>query len=224
MCSLLWQYVSIKADSEESLHGGLLSPPPHAWLTPYLIQHSQPSHDRLWRTQKTKEEASRRTGTPERVKRQKQRELTRACCYNKDDTISIIGATQWPWSTRTDKNKVWLNQPLQLEGLNIVMLVRDWPEQKHSQKHLTWAKEKNNWTVAQWSKILFSDESKFCISFGNQGPRVWRKSGEAQNPCCLKSSVKFPQSVMILAAMSSAGLVHCVFWSPQSTQTSTRNF
>ncbi len=66
-------------------------------------------------------------------------------------------------------------------------------------------------TVAQWSKVLFSDESKFCISFGNQGPRVWRKTGEAQNPCCLKSSVKFPQSVMIWAAMSSAGVVHCVF-------------
>ncbi len=78
--------------------------------------------------------------------------------------------------------------------------------QRQRQKHLTWAKEKNNWTVAQWSKVLFSDESKFCISFGNQGPRVWRKSGEAQNPCCLKSSVKFPQSVMIWAAMSSAGV------------------
>ncbi len=60
--------------------------------------------------------------------------------------------------------------------------------------------------LTQWSKVLFSDESKFCISFGNQGPRVWRKSGEAQNPCCLKSSVKFPQSVMIWAAMSSAGV------------------
>ncbi len=59
---------------------------------------------------------------------------------------------------------------------------------------------------AQWSKVLFSDESKFCISFGNQGPRVWRKSGETQNPCCLKSSVKFPQSVMIWASMSSAGV------------------
>ncbi len=34
----------------------------------------------------------------------------------------------------------------------------------------------------------------------------WRKSGEAQNPCCLKSIVKFPQSVMIWAAMSSAGV------------------
>ncbi len=78
--------------------------------------------------------------------------------------------------------------------------------QRQRQKHLTWAVEKNNSTVAQWSKVLFSDKSKFCILFGNQGPRVWRKSGEAQNPCCLKCSVKFPQSVMIWAAMSSAGV------------------
>ncbi len=59
---------------------------------------------------------------------------------------------------------------------------------------------------AQWSKVLFSDESKFCISFGNQGPRVWRKGGEAHSPSCMKSSVKFPQSVMIWGAMSSAGV------------------
>ncbi len=84
-------------------------------------------------------------------------------------------------------------------------------KQKHHQKHLTWAKEKKIWTVAQWSKVLFSDESEFCISFGNQGPRVWRKSGEAQNPRCLKSSVKFPQSVMIWAACHLLVLVHCVF-------------
>ncbi len=78
--------------------------------------------------------------------------------------------------------------------------------QKHRQKHLTWAKEKQNWTVAQCSKVLFSDESKFSFSFVNQGPRVWRKRGETQNPCYLKSSVKFPQSVMIWAAVSSAGV------------------
>ncbi len=43
-----------------------------------------------------------------------------------------------------------------------------------------------------------------------QGPRVWRKSGEAQNPCCLKSSVKFPQSVMIWLPCHLLVLVHCV--------------
>ncbi len=73
------------------------------------------------------------------------------------------------------------------------------------QMHLTWAKEKN-WINAQWSKVLVSDESKFCISFGNQCPRVWRKGGEAHSLSCLKSSVKFPQSVMIWGAMSSAGV------------------
>ncbi len=63
-------------------------------------------------------------------------------------------------------------------------------KQKHRQKHLTWAKEKKNWTVAQWPKVF----------------RVWRKSGGAHNPCCLKSSVKVSQSVMIWAVMSSAGV------------------
>ncbi len=37
-------------------------------------------------------------------------------------------------------------------------------KQKHSQKHFTWAKEKNNWTFAQWSKILFSDKSTLKVS------------------------------------------------------------
>ncbi len=56
--------------------------------------------------------------------------------------------------------------------------------------------------------LLSSPKSSFQMNvhFGNQGPRVWRKSGEAQNLCCLKSSVKFPQFVMIWAAMSSAGV------------------
>ncbi len=85
------------------------------------------------------------------------------------------------------------------------------------QRRLTWAKKNKNWTVAQWSKVLFSDESKFYISFGNQGPRVWRKGGEAQSPSCLKSSVKLPQSVMIWAAMSSAGVGPLCFLKPNVT-------
>ncbi len=31
------------------------------------------------------------------------------------------------------------------------------------QRRLTWPKEKKNWTVAQWSKVLFSDESMYLI-------------------------------------------------------------
>ncbi len=57
------------------------------------------------------------------------------------------------------------------------------------QRHLTWAKEKKNWTVAQWSKVLFSDESNVCISFESQGPRVWRKEKLIAQ---VTWSVKFP--------------------------------
>ncbi|KAI2655711.1 Transposable element Tc3 transposase [Labeo rohita] len=92
-----------------------------------------------------------------------------------------------------------------------------WPLLNHGQRQrrLTWAKEKKKWTVAQWSKVLFSDESKFCISFGNQGPRVWRKDGEA---------FKFPQSVMIWGAMSSAagfGGVGVLDWPANSPDLNT---
>ncbi len=65
-----------------------------------------------------------------------------------------------------------------------IPLVKPLLNHRQRQRRLTWTKEKKNWTVAQWSKVLFSDESKFCISFGNQGPRVWRKGGEAHSPSC----------------------------------------
>ncbi len=87
-----------------------------------------------------------------------------------------------------------------------IPLVKPLLNHRQRQRCLAWAKEKKNWTVAQWSKVIFSDESKFYISFGNQGPRVLRKGGEAHSSSCLKSSVKFPQSVMIWDAISSAGV------------------
>ncbi len=92
-----------------------------------------------------------------------------------------------------------------------IPLVKPLLNHRQRQMRLTWAKEKKNWAVAQWSKFLFSDESKFSISFGNQGPRVWRKGGEAHSPSCMKSSVKFPQSVMIWGEWHLLVLVHCVF-------------
>ncbi len=99
---------------------------------------------------------------------------------------------------RTDVCKTWVSA--------VAFLVKPLLNNRQRQKHLAWAKDKKDWTAAEWSKVMFSDESKFCISFGNQGPRVWRKRGEAQNPRCLRSSVKFPQSVMVWGAMSSAGI------------------
>ncbi len=70
-------------------------------------------------------------------------------------------------------------------------------------------------TSSFYFSITFPPKSIFCFrhifiqmttqsSF--QGSRVWRKVGEAHSPSWLKSSVKFPQSVMIWGAMSSASV------------------
>ncbi len=40
---------------------------------------------------------------------------------------------------------------------------------RQRQKRLAWAKDKKDWTAAEWSKVMFSDESTFCISFGKSG-------------------------------------------------------
>ncbi len=119
---------------------------------------------------------------------------------------SKAGSNTWESFTRSELKLESVHQESPRSDVFRKRATKPLLNQRQRQKRLTWAVEKKNWTVAQWSKVLFSDESKFSISFGIQGPRVWRKSGEAQNPCCLKSSVKFPQSVMIWAAMSSAGV------------------
>ncbi len=104
-----------------------------------------------------------------------------------------------------DLHKEWTEAGVKASRATTLRRVKEFGYSCH-QRHLTWAKEKKNWTVAQWSKVVLFSESKFCISFGNQGPRVWRKGGEAHSPSSVKYSVKFPQSVMIWCAMSSAGV------------------
>ncbi len=96
--------------------------------------------------------------------------------------------------------------------------------QRQRQKHLTWTVEKKNWTVAQWSKVLFSDKSKFCISFGNQGPRVWEEVERHRIHVAWSPVWSFHSQWWFGLPCHLLVLVHCVFWSPQSTQPSTRKF
>ncbi len=55
-------------------------------------------------------------------------------------------------------------------------------------------------------KFSFQMRASFVFHLETKVLRVWRKGGEAHSPSCLKSSVKFPQSVMIWGTMSSAGV------------------
>ncbi len=76
----------------------------------------------------------------------------------------------------------------------------------------------------QWSKVLFSDESKFCISFGNQGPESGGRVERHRIHVAWSPVLSFHSQWWFGLPCHLLVLVHCVFWSPQSTQPSTRKF
>ncbi|CAJ0937271.1 unnamed protein product [Ranitomeya imitator] len=124
------------------------------------------------------------------------------------DRFQTLGNLRKQWTeSGVETSRATVHRRVQEMGYRCrIPQVKPLLNHKQLQRCLTWATEKQHWTVAKWSQVLFSDESKFCMSFGNQGARVWRKTGEKEMPKCLKSSVKYPQSVMVWGAMSAAGV------------------
>uniref|UniRef100_A0AAY5K5B2 Transposase Tc1-like domain-containing protein n=1 Tax=Esox lucius TaxID=8010 RepID=A0AAY5K5B2_ESOLU len=125
----------------------------------------------------------------------------------KQNPFKNVGETHKEWTAAgVSASRITTHRRMQDMGFSCrIPCIKPLLNKTQRQKRLAWAKDKKDWASAEWSKLMFSDESTFCISFGNQGPKVWRKRGEAQNPHCLKSSVKFPQSVMVWGPKSSAG-------------------
>ncbi len=77
--------------------------------------------------------------------------------------------------------------------------------------------------ITQWSKSCFQMKVNFAFHLETRS-QSRRKSEEAQNPCCLKSVWSFHSQWWFGLPCHLLVLVHCVFWSPQSTQPSTRKF
>ncbi|GFU82362.1 transposable element Tcb1 transposase, partial [Trichonephila clavipes] len=73
-------------------------------------------------------------------------------------------------------------------------------------RRLTWAREHSLSTIKDWEKVIFSDESQFCISGNQNSAYVRRRTHEEFSPQCLKPTVKYPTKVMVWGCMSSHGV------------------
>ena len=86
-------------------------------------------------------------------------------------------ATQITLSTQTVRNR------LHEAGLNsrrprvVPRMTAD-----HRRHRLQWAREHSRWNIAQWSNVLFTDESRFTVDHADGGLRVWRGVGQRNNP------------------------------------------
>ncbi|GFW42483.1 transposable element Tcb2 transposase [Trichonephila clavipes] len=47
----------------------------------------------------------------------------------------------------------------------------------HRRHRLQWCREHKNWTTDQWSRVLFTDESRFSTRSDSQRVLIWREIG-----------------------------------------------
>ncbi|UYV66795.1 hypothetical protein LAZ67_4002873 [Cordylochernes scorpioides] len=82
-------------------------------------------------------------------------------------------------STRTISRRLVAN------GLHSCRPLRRLPlTPPNRRQRLEWCRAKSTW-MTEWHRVMFSDESRFCLSSDSRRVRVWRRRGERSNPAAI---------------------------------------
>jgi hypothetical protein len=86
----------------------------------------------------------------------------------------------------------------------------------HKKRRLVFAREHSNWTVEQWSDVMFTDESPFKVFYipNSRNDTVW---GSQEDNVPRADQVKFSPTVMVWGGMTGHGLTDLHFV-PQGTK------
>ncbi|KAK3508628.1 hypothetical protein QTP70_000915 [Hemibagrus guttatus] len=84
-------------------------------------------------------------------------------------------------------------------------------------RRFLWAKAHLKWTVAKWTTVLWSDQSKFEVLLGKLGRYVIRIKEDKDNPSCYLRSVQKPASLMPKAIFTVSKWYHDLQWSRVSS-------
>lgn len=77
-------------------------------------------------------------------------------------------------------------------------------ERGHRISRLRYAQSHVNWSIEDWSKVMFSDESKFMLYKHDGRHRVYRRPGERFKQACIEEKVAYVGgSVLVWAGISS---------------------
>ncbi len=130
-----------------------------------------------------------------------------------ENTVKQADSNTWESFTRSGLKLEWTQAGVSASRVTMLRLLQEKGYQATSETETNirsilprlW--RKRNWTVAQWSKVLFSDKSTLCISLGNQGlEEDWRgtESKLLEVQCDVSSLWWFGVPWRLLV------LVHCV--------------
>ncbi len=83
----------------------------------------------------------------------------------KQNPFKNVGEIHKEWTTAgVSASRTTTHRRMQDMGFSCrIPCVKPLLNNRPRQKRLAWAKDKKDWTAAEWSKVMFSDESKFQI-------------------------------------------------------------
>ncbi|UYV82057.1 Transposase, partial [Cordylochernes scorpioides] len=100
-------------------------------------------------------------------------------------------------STRTISRRLVAN------GLHSCRPLRRLPlTPPNRRQRLEWCRSRSTW-MTEWHRVVFSDESRFCLSSDSRRVRVWRRRGERSNPAAIveRPTVR-PRGIMVWGAIA----------------------
>ncbi|GFW38760.1 putative transposable element [Trichonephila clavipes] len=74
----------------------------------------------------------------------------------------------------------------------------------HRQCRLDFCRPRATWSVTDWRRVIFSDESRFSLSADDHRTRVWRRTGQRSDPAFIvERHTAISQDVTVWGAISS---------------------
>jgi len=76
---------------------------------------------------------------------------------------------------------------------------------RNMKRRLEWCIAHQNWTVEDWRKVIWSDESPFVLRYSGK-KKVWRRHNERYNQMCTIGTIKHDKKVMVWGAFAANGV------------------
>ena len=149
----------------------------------------------------------KRSGRPRKLNERDERNIVRCLMTNEcSNAVQLKKSLQV--NDGIDVSSDTVRRVLRRNGL-MARIKRKKPllSKKHRKKRLEFAKRYKDWTVNDWNKVVWSDESKFQI-FGSDGRQYcWKRPNEPLKDAHVKPTVKFGgDSVFVWGCFTSRGV------------------
>lgn len=126
-----------------------------------------------------------RTGRPRVTTRRQDRHIVRRHVQNPFQQASetarqTVGTHGRPLSTATVRRRL-SSRNLQCRRPHRGPILTP----RHRRERLQFAQQHQHWRYRQWRTVLFTDESRYCISTADGRTRIWRRRGERYADQCV---------------------------------------